>query len=188
MRWDRPGDLELALASLPKPEDVLPLSEKSLAYWWIDGLRIYLEARRLMAAGETDTARETIEAMTFHGEAMARKQQTAIAIGETSEWNRAFRALEVLAAELRGRMALSGPKEGRGSAFNWFRAAADRQLPTTMMETPPLLTPMATLLGDYHRASDQPEKAISAYQEALRTFPNDSPTLKRLESLKAAEN
>lgn len=187
MRWDRPGDSARALASLPKPEEVLPLSKHSLAYWWLDGLRISLEARRLMEAGDIPTARETIEALSFHGEAMSKKQKTAAVIGESSEWNRTFRALEVIAAELRGRLALTGPKEGRGSAFNWFRGAADRQRPTTMMETPPLLTPMAARLGDYYRATNQPEKAIDAYQEALKAFPNDSITLLSLRAVKGAK-
>ena len=46
-------------------------------------------------------------------------------------WNRAFRALEVLASDLRGRLAMAGPKDRRGTAYNWFASAADRQRPGT---------------------------------------------------------
>ncbi len=181
MRRGSGGDSAKALASLPSPEEMKPLLGKTLAYWWIDGLRIALEARRLLDAGDLDKASETINAMSFHGEAMSKKQSAASAIGERSEWNRAFRSLEVLAAELRGRLALAGPATGHGSAFNWFRAAADRQVPSTMLAAPPLLTPMAIRLGDFFLTQSEPAKATEAYLEALAAFPNDVETLRRLE-------
>ncbi len=185
MRRDLPGDPALALASLPTAEDSKPFLNKSLSYWWADGLRIANEARRLMAAGDPKAAMEAIEALSYHGQAMSKKQSVSALVGERSEWARSFRALEVLAAELRGRFALTGPAKGRGSAFNWFRAAADRQKPTTMLETPPLLTPMATLLGDYFLSIKEPAKAMEAYEEALAAFPNDEETMARLAKAEA---
>ncbi len=184
MRRDLPGDPDIALASLPTAEEMKPFLDKSLFYWWTDGLRIALEARRLMIEGETATAQETIAALSYHGQAMSKRQSVSSLIGERSEWARSFHALEVLAAELRGRSALTGPAQGRGSAFNWFRAAADRQKPTTMLETPPLLTPMATLLGDYYLSINEPTKAIEAFEEALAAFPNDEVTLERMKKAK----
>jgi len=117
----------------------------------------------------------------LHGQAMVKRQAVATAIGERAEWLGSLRALEVMAAELRGRIALAGPPDGHGSAFNWFRAAADRQNPTTMLSPPPILTPMAMRLGDYFIARNQPDKAIGAYEEALVNFPNDRETEERLE-------
>lgn len=174
------GDSAKALASFPTPEEVKPFLGKSLSYWWIDGLRIALEAQRLLDSQILDKASETINAMSYHGEAMSKKQAIASAIGERSEWNRAFRSLEVLAAELRGRLALAGPPAGHGSAFNWFRAATDRQVPSTMLTAPPLLTPMAIRLGDYFLTQSDPQNAVDAYREALAAFPNDLQSLQRL--------
>jgi tetratricopeptide (TPR) repeat protein len=181
MRRSAPGDSAKALASLPPPEESEPFRESSLAYWWIDGLRITLEAQRLLDANVTDKATETIDALTFHGTAMAERQKIAASFGEQTQWSRSFRAIEVLAAELHGRLALAGPHAGHGSAFNWFRAATDRQKPTTMLNAPPILTPMAMRLGDYFIARNLPHKAVRAYEEALASFPKDAETLVRLE-------
>jgi tetratricopeptide (TPR) repeat protein len=188
LRHSAPGDSAKALASLPPPAESAAFRENTLAYWWIDGLRISLEAQRLLDAGEVTKATETIAALTFHGTAMAKRQNIAAAMGELSQWSRSFRAIEVLAAELQGRLALAGPPSGHGSAFNWFRAAADRQRPTTMLNAPAILTPMAMRLGDYFIARNLPHKALRAYQEALQSFPNDAETMTRLEtSRKLAE-
>lgn len=182
------GDSAKALASLPTPDEVKPFVGKSLSYWWMDGLRIALEAQRLLDAGSQEKATETITALSYHGEAMAKKQTIAGAVGERSEWNRSFRSLEVLAAEMRGRLALAGPAAGRGSAFNWFRAASDRQLPSTMLAPPTLLTPMAAHLGEYFADSGDFTKAIEAFEEALAAFPNDVGTLQQLQNAYTAAN
>ena len=158
-----------------------PFLGKSLAYWWVDGLRIALEAQRLLDTRMMQQAVETIDAMSFHGEAMSKKQAVSSAIGERSEWNRSFKSLEVLAAELRGRLALARPVGGHGSAFNWFRAATDRQVRSTMLAAPPILTPMSIRLGDFFLTQREPAKAVEAYLEALAAFPNDVEAMRRLE-------
>lgn len=184
MARNLPGDTAKALASLQSPEDAEPFREKSLSYWWVDGLRITLNARSLIESGELAKAAESAGALSYHGEAMLKKRSAAFNIGEQSEWMNGFRSLEVLAAELRGRLALAGPKDGRGSAFNWFRAAADRQKPATMLNPPSLLTPMAMRLGDYYLASGKPRDAVDAYEEALEDFPNNQVTLDKLRDAK----
>lgn len=180
LRRAAPGDSAAALASLPTPKDGEPFREKSLSYWWVDGLRITLEAQRLLDSGELVQAAETLSALTLHGQAMSKRQSIASAIGERTEWSASFQSLEMLAAELNGRLALAGPPAGHGSAFNWFRAAADRQKPATMLNPPPILTPMAMRLGDYHLARNQGHKAVKAYTEALAAFPGDTETQVRL--------
>jgi len=111
---------------------------------------------------------------------MAERQSVASALGEQTEWRLSFQSLEILAAELRGSLALAGPAKGQGSAFNWFRAAADRQKPATMLNPPIILTPLAMRLGDYHIARNQGHQAVEAYSEALAAFPRDMETEKRL--------
>jgi tetratricopeptide (TPR) repeat protein len=167
---------------LPTASFTKALMKQTLAHWWINGLRITLEAHRQIEAGEIDQARNTINAITQHGEMMTNSQKIAAESGERSEWNRAFRALELLTAEARGRLAFAGPKDGRNLAYNWFNAACDRQTQTPMMKPPMVLTPMAGQLGEYFIACDQPSEAVEAFEKALAVFPNDSRLLERLRS------
>lgn len=171
------GNADEAMHSLPKPGDLMDSHEKSLAYWWIDGIRLALEARRLVEAGKIDEAKDVVAAISHHGEAMSKTQAAASRSGERSAWNRSFRALEILASDLRGQLTLAGPKERIGTAYNWFSAAVDRQHPTPMMFPPMILSPMASRLGDYYLAMNQPAEAIQSYQKALAAFPNDMSTL-----------
>jgi tetratricopeptide (TPR) repeat protein len=179
---DLPGNAMEALASLPKPAELLELQGKSLAYWWIDGLRFALEAKRNIDEKKFTTARDVAAAMSQHGALFSKTQSTANAMGERALWTRAFRALEVLASDIRGRMALVGPKDNAGTAYNWFASATDRQRPATMMFPPVILTPMAIRLGEYYLAAGHPTEAIEAYQRALGSFPNDMNALVGLKS------
>ncbi len=180
LRRAAPGDSALALASLPAPEEGEPFREKSLSYWWLDGLKIALEAQRLIEVNELDKASEAINALSFHGKAMEKRQSVAIIQGEQTFWRTSFQSLEMLAMELRGRLALAGPVGGHSAAFNWFRATADRQKFAPMLNPPSILTPMAMRLGDYYTARNEGHKAVEAYEEAITDFPGDIQTEKRL--------
>lgn len=171
------GNALEATNSLPKPKEVAEFRKHSLAYWWIDGLRFALETQRLIDAGDLQEARNVVNALTQHGELMAKTQAAAAESGERSSWLRSFRALEVLASDLRGRIALAGPKDQRGAAFNWFSSATDRQRPSPMLYPPLILSPMAGHLGDYFLTIQKPDEAISAFQRALVAFPNDLDSL-----------
>ncbi len=171
------GNASDALHSLPSPAEIKETRDSSLAYWWIDGLRLALEARRLIEEGKISEARDVVDAITHHGEAMSKTQATAASNGERSPWTRGFRAMEVLASELRGQLTMAGPKERTGTAYNWFASAADRQVPAPMMFPPMNLTPMAIHLGEYFLTTSQPKEAIEAYQRALTSFPNDMTAL-----------
>jgi tetratricopeptide (TPR) repeat protein len=171
------GTAAEAQASLPPAKDVRANIERTLAGWWIDGLRIAMEARRLMDAGKFEEARQAAAALTLHGERMAKTQKAASMGGERSAWNRGFRGLEIIAAETRGLLAMAGPEDRRGIGFNWFRGAVDRQIPATMMYPPAVLTPMAARLGDFHLMEKKPEAAVAAFEEALKAFPNDMSAL-----------
>ena len=167
------GNANEALHSLPDPAEIKDTRRQSLAYWWIDGLRFALEARRLIDEEKYKEAQETIEAFTLHGEGMAKTQQAAATNGERSSWIRSFRALEVLASDLRGSLTMAGPKDRIGTAYNWFASAADRQHPSSLLFPPMILTPMAIHLGEFYLATGKPKEAIEAYQRALSAFPND---------------
>jgi len=185
MHRGNPGDAAEALASLPNPETYEAYRKESLFYWWVDGLRIALEARRLIETDSLQDAANTALALSYHGQEMAKKRDEATARGEYPEWKRALFALEILTADLQGRLALAGPPERRGSAFNWFRAAADRQHPATLLNAPLMLSPAATKLGDYFMMIEKPAKAIEAYQEALSQFPNNPEASKQLAKARA---
>lgn len=174
------GDAVKALAALPSVADISAYKEKSLAHWYVDGLRLDLDGLRLIEEGKYQDAFHVAEALTRHGESLTRVQESSSVGGERSYWNRSFRALEVLASELRGRLSLAGPKSNHGSAYNWFRSAIDRQARASMFLPPAVLTPMGVRLGDYQLAMNKPADAVEAYEEALVAFPNDLVALKGL--------
>lgn len=186
MRRDQPGDAVLALAALPKPETLKPYHQECLAYWWIDGLRIALEVQRLLEDGKPEEARAAVEALTFHGEQMAKAQGVANSGGERSAWNRSFRTLELIASEVRGRLALAGPENLRGTAYNWFRSAVDRQRPAVMLYPPVVLSSVWLRLGYFHLLENSPDKAIEAFNDALAAFPNDMAALQGLQRAQEA--
>jgi tetratricopeptide (TPR) repeat protein len=176
------GNARKAAATLPKPEDLAPFRDHSLAYLWIDGLRLLLEVRGLLEKGESEAAREAQNAVAHHGEIMARTRKAAQSGGEISPWSRAFRGMEILTSELRGDIALAGGDAIRASAFNWFSAAADRQLPAPLMMPPAVLTPMAGRLGDFLLAEEKKSaEAAEAYRRALSLFSNQVALLVSLE-------
>jgi len=163
--------------ALPKTEDIMATRKDSLAYWWIDGLRFALEAQRLMDAGKLDDARNVVTALGQHREMMAKTQAASAESGERSAWNRAFRALDILVSDVRGRLVMAGPAKMRGTAYNWFRSAADRQQPAPFLMPPLILTPMEARLGEFYFATQKPTEAVEAFEQALSAFPNDITTL-----------
>lgn len=181
IRHNEPGTARKAAASLPKPEDLAVFRKHSLAYWWIDGLRMFCESRGLLDEGKTDAARDVMEALAHHIDNMAETRGLARAGGELSQWSRAFRAMEIHISELRADLALAGEKPFRSPAYNWLSAAADRQSPAALLFPPAVLAPAAGRLGELLMAEDKPAEAIDAYKRALALFPNDPQLLGSLE-------
>lgn len=180
MKRDLPGNTEEALHSLPAPADLKPTTEVSLASWWIDALRIFLDAKRSAEVGKLEEAKVTAAVLAKHGASFEKLQFSASKGGERSAWTRAFRAMEVLASELNGKIALASPKNTQASAYNWFRSASDRQRPSSLLYPPTVLAPMSSRVGDYFMAMKRPKDAAETYEEALRQFPNDIDTLQSL--------
>lgn len=182
MRRSLPGDTALALAALPKPADQKSYGKSTHSTWLYQGLAFVLEARKALEEGKPTEARKIADALTLHGEQMVKTRDAAVAGGERSAWMRAFAALEVYASELRGAMAMAGPKSGIGSAFNWYRAALDRQAPASMLMPPSVLLPMQARLAEYHLAKGDPKAAVDILIEAQGSYTNDIEVLTRLKT------
>lgn len=181
MRRDSKGDIARAIAALPAPEKQKPFGKLTHCVWFYQGLAFILEARKALEAGNREEAMQIGSAVTLHGEKMAENRDAAAAAGERSAWIRSFNALEVLAAEFRGKMAMSGPKEDIGSALNWYRAAMDRQNPPTMLMPPTVLLPMEVRLAEYYLAKGDADSAVDTLIEAQARHTNDVEVLTRLQ-------
>lgn len=175
-----PGDAAAGLESLPKPEEVKPFASETAVRWYLQGLALLFEGRKALLDKDLERARQIAGLMTDHGAKMAETREQAAAGGELSYWLRAFRALEVMAAEFRGDLALAGPAGGRGSAYNWYLAAADRQVRASMMMPPVILVPMRMRLGDYLAGRGKKVEAVEAYRRALDEWPSHRRTMEQL--------
>ena len=182
MRRNAAGDTARAIAALPAPEKQKAFGKLTHSVWFYQGLAFLLEARKAMEAGNRDEAVKIGSAVTLHGEKMAENRDAAVAAGDRSAWIRSFNALEVYAAEFRGAMAMSGPKDGIGSALNWYRAALDRQNPPTMLMPPTVLLPMEARLAEYYMAKDQADAAVDILIKAQERHTNDIEILTRLQT------
>ena len=167
------GDTARAIASLPAPDTIKPFHGGCLDHWGIDGIRLVLEARRLLGAGNIDDARKAVAALDYHGTMMAKAQPLALEGGERSAWVRAFRAFETLVYETRGEVALAGPKNLRGTAYNWFSSAADAQTRATMLLPPLVLTPQLARVGHVLLAEGKAEDAREVFNQTLALYPNN---------------
>ena len=177
-----PGDAAAALESLPKPKSEGAGSKDSSVRWYLQGLALVLETRKAIEAKDLGRARQVSELLTDHGSKMEDSRGQATEYGELSHWVRAFRGLEALAAEVRGDLALAGPVSGRGSAFNWYLAACDRQTRASMMMPPVVLLPERMRLGDMLMGEGKPDEAVEQYRTALKEWPRHLRTLERLKA------
>src|SRR5690606_23742426 len=139
--------------------------------------------RTALAEADLERAVELLEALTQTGVHLAQASEAASGQNARSPWNRAVKAMEAHTVELRGLIAMAGPADGRGSAFNWYRSAADKDGRTTLMMPPAILYPLALRVGEYHRSrigKDEGalKEALAAFQEALVQRPNDLRTLR----------
>ncbi|MCW1884367.1 hypothetical protein OKA04_06460 [Luteolibacter flavescens] len=181
MRRGLKGDAALALKTLPDPAKQKPYEKVSHAVWFYQGLAIVLEARKSLEEGKINDARQIVDALTLHGERMGQTRQSASVAGERSTWSRGYNALEIAASEMRGALAMAGPKDGIVSAFNWYRAALDRQTSASMLMPPIALLPMETRLAEYYIARNEPKAAIDILIEAQAKYTHDVEILGRLQ-------
>lgn len=176
------SDAAKASLSLPSQEEIEPYQKSSKAFWWIDGLRLALEGQRLAGEGKINEARDMAAVLENHVSNLESNREAAWVSGEGSQSLRACRGLKILLGDLRGRIALAGPKSMQGTAYNWYSSAVDHQRNETMLYPPMILTPMAARLGNFYMLTQEPLKAIESYQSALTTIPRDIHSLNGLRS------
>lgn len=180
MRRSDRGVLRHGLDLLPGVAPAKAVGERSLAPWsW--------QVHASVASGHIVLKEGNKKAFELVGEDLARMtenagqlQELAMLKDERSEWTRAAKALELMSCDLRGMAALAGPPEGRGSAFNWFRAAADRQRVASLMMPPMVLVPMELRLASYFGAEGDWDRAVEELEAGARRWPNDYEVLKAL--------
>ncbi len=181
------SDAAKASLTLPTPDEIKPYLKSSLAYWWIDGLRICLEAQRLLADGKPIEARQVAEALNNHIGNLESRKREAWTTGEGSQWLRSFRALKVLHGELRGKIAQAGPKNSRATAYNWFASGMEFQRHEPMLYPPMVLTPMAARMGNDFLHRGETARAVEYYLQALQLIPEDIHSLIGLKSAYTAD-
>lgn len=169
-----------ASKALPSVEEVKPTMKLSNAYLWIDGLRLALMAQQLVDKDEHDKARAVAASLAIHIEKFEAAERNAASLGERSQWLRAHRALNILLNDVRGRIAATGPKDLRPTAFNWYSSAIDHQRHESLLYAPVMLTPMSARLGDFFLAQEDPKKAVEHYENAFRMIPGDIHSLQGL--------
>ena len=180
MRRNGPGDMKLAKDLLPHPELVKGMGDSTLAVWSLQAHSTVVGARLAIASGELEAARLLAEDLTRLGGNFVQTRQVAVERAEASPWARAFRNMEVMASELNGLLSMAGPEKDRGSAYNWYRSAADRQRRSTLMMPPGVLLPMEARLAEFHLWKKEPEKAVEVLLEGLAHWPDDYELLTRL--------
>jgi len=173
MRRSNKGDLERALKLLPTAEDAQIYGKKSLVVWSYQAYASVLAGRASVASGRLDDARAVSNDISELGGRFVQTRDLAAAAGERSPWLRSFKAMEVMATELRGLISMAGPKKDIGSAYNWYRAAADRQKLASLMMPPAVLLPMEVRLGEYYTAREDWAKSIEILTESQTRWPND---------------
>ena len=162
-----------ASKALPEVKAVESTMKHSNAYLWIDGLRLALVAQQFVDQNEHDKARAVAASLAIHVDKYDESERSAAALGERSQWLRGRRALKVLLSDVRGRIAATGPKDLRPTAFNWYSSAIDHQRHESLLYAPTLLTPMSARLGDFFLAQEEPDKALKHYEQALKMIPSD---------------
>lgn len=182
LKRGQPGDMKRASFSLPSLEKVKGLGKKTLALWGYQIHSSIVAGRIALEKGELDAARVISDDITRLGMNFVQTRETAVAQGERSYWLRAFKSFEVMAAEYRGLVTMAGPKESRGTAYNWYRGAADRQQRSSLMMPPAVLLPMEYRLAEYYLDREEPQKSIESLLSGLDEFPNDFELLMLLKS------
>lgn len=173
MRRRGKGDAKLATKFLPSAEEVKGYGKATLAVWSFQVHSTVAGAWVALEEGDLDSAKKLSATLNELGQRFLQTRKVAATYGERSEWLRAFRAFEVMASELSGRITMAEPERFRGTAFNWYRSAADRQGQASMMRPPMVLLPMEYRLAEHFADRGENDKAIEALLDGLKAWPND---------------
>lgn len=182
MRRGREGDMTKAKELLPKQEDIEGVGNHSLAVWLLQAHSTAIGIRLALEKGDLEAAKKLNEDLSRLGEGFVQTRDAAVQRNEQSFWKRGFRDLEVLASESTGLLAMAGPEQGRGSAYNWFLSGRDRQIRESLMMPPVVMLPMEARIAEFHASKKNWDEAIKALEDGLKGRPNDWELLKRLET------
>lgn len=175
------GDMKLALTLLPAKDVVGGFGGKSLVVWSYQAYSAVVTGRLAIKQGDLKAARVVSDDISRLGANYVKVRTVAVGSGERSEWLRNFKAMEVMASELRGLIAMAGPKADRGAALNWYRSATGRQTRATLMMPPAVLLPMPVRLGEYFQDKGELQLAIDELLEGRETWQGDWELLSRLQ-------
>jgi tetratricopeptide (TPR) repeat protein len=181
MRRGDKGDMALAKDLLPKQEDIAGIGNHSLAVWLLQAHSTTIGIRLALEKSDLEAARKLSEDLSRLGEGFVQTREAAMKRNEQSFWMRGFRDLEVLASESSGLLAMAGPEDGRGSAYNWFLSGRDRQIRESLMMPPVVVLPMEARIAEFQAAKEKWDEAIEVINDGLKDRPNDWELLTRLE-------
>ncbi len=188
MRRGAKGDEALAIASLPKPDDVKDIVSRTKVGSFYQGLVIVLEGKKALAEGDAKRAEELFQLMAMHGEKMEEVRVQAGKVGELSPFLRAFECLEVSASEFKGDLTMKISNATVNAAYNWFSGARDKQRISSRMMPPITLFPMSAHLSDYYQNKKDLKSAREACEEGLLFWPNDLILLDHLQKIATLQN
>lgn len=183
MRRGAVGDAALALQTIPQPDEVKSLVERTKVGSFYQGLVIALEGRKALTEGNKQRAEEMYQLMILHGEKMEAVRQQAMKLGEIAPFSRAFICLEILALELKGNIAMASGSASSGAAYNWYSGARERQTLATRMLPPISLFPMSAHVAQHFEVRKDWKSAQEAYEEGLEYWPNDLILLEGLKNV-----
>jgi tetratricopeptide (TPR) repeat protein len=183
MRRGAVGDAALALQTIPQPDEVKSLVERTKVGSFYQGLVIALEGGKALTEGNKQRAEEMYQLMILHGEKMEAVRQQAMKLGEIAPFSRAFICLEILALELKGNIAMASGSASSGAAYNWYSGARERQTLATRMLPPISLFPMSAHVAQHFEVRKDWKSAQEAYEEGLEYWPNDLILLEGLKNV-----
>lgn len=183
MRRGAVGDAALALQTIPQPDEVKSLVERTKVGSFYQGLVIALEGRKALTEGNKQRAEEMYQLMILHGEKMEEVREQVMKLGEIAPFSRAFICLEILAVELKGNIAMASGPASSGAAYNWYSGARERQTLATRMLPPISLFPMSAHVAQHFEVRKDWKSAQEAYEEGLEYWPNDLILLEGLKNV-----
>ena len=180
------GDLNLALQSLPKSEEIQPFAKDpkhpTLAGVVIDAFRMYLGCRKAILDKNMEAAQDLHKKkFRYYLSSLAKVATGARRSSDASYYYYMGSALSVYDMELSGLIAQYGPEDMVITGANWFRAARDKQVIPTLMMPPSVPFPMENRLGDYYLSQGKATEAYEAYGDGQKRYPNNMMSLLGME-------
>ncbi|MGB2403182.1 MAG: hypothetical protein ACPIA7_07200 [Akkermansiaceae bacterium] len=179
---DRDESLALALASLPKKEEINDFVKHpefpTLAGVYIEALAAYIASRIAINEQKHEEA-ANIRNRTLRGliKKLARVVEGAMMSADFTHYFNAGSSLAVYDMELAGLIAATGDENTRSTALNHFMSARDKQGVPSLMMPPLVLSAMENRIGDYYYTTGRHAHAYEAYYQGLERYPHNMASL-----------